>query len=92
MQTLSDGSVVREKHMGFVYTFGCLKNLLVYYLTPTESNLGAHENKIRSTLVLRLMAENEFAMIPVAEYFISPEAFMEVHNPSQSAVALEYAW
>ncbi len=52
----------------------------------------AQGNKIKSILVLELMTENEFAIIPVAEYFISPEAFMVVYDPSQLAVALEYTW
>ncbi len=38
------------------------------------------------------MTENEFAIIPVAEYFIPPDAFMVVYDPSQLAVTLEYTW
>ncbi len=41
---------------------------------------------------MELMTESEFAIIPVAEYFISPDAFMVVYDPSQLAVALEYTW
>ena len=52
----------------------------------------AQGNKINSILVLELMTEDEFAVIPVAEYCISPEAFMVVYDPSQLVVALEYTW
>ena len=38
------------------------------------------------------MTENEFTVIHVAEYFISPDAFMVVYNQSHLADALEYIW
>ncbi len=52
----------------------------------------AHGNKLKSILVLELMTENEFAIIPVAEYFISPDAYLVVYDPAQLKVALEYTW
>ncbi len=52
----------------------------------------ARGNKLKSILVLELMTENEFAIIPVAEYFISPDAYLVVYDPAQLKVALEYTW
>ncbi len=52
----------------------------------------AHGNKLKSILVLELMTESEFAIIPVAEYLISPDAYLVVYDPSQLKVALEYTW
>ncbi len=52
----------------------------------------AHGNKLKSILVLELMTEGEFAVIPVAEYFISPDAYLLVYDPAQLKVALEYTW
>ncbi len=52
----------------------------------------AHGNKIKTILVLELMTEDEFAIIPVAEYFIAPEAFLVVYDPSKLVVTIEYSW
>ncbi len=49
-------------------------------------------NKIKTILVLELMTEDEFAIIPIAEYFISPEAFLVVYDPSKLGVTIEYSW